>query len=224
MEKYGTVPKRFTKDWWGYFWDYYKIHTIAGGLAAVLIGTTAYQCATQTKYDLNISYIGTYQITEEMQNALSGLISPEIDEITNNKQLDIGYLSYMMNLSESDKSAAEYEYAMQMKLTAELQAGETDIYIISGSNAATLGSYSDCFMNVSEFTGKEYPDDMLIKDEAGRAFAVSLKDNPVLTAAGIDCSDMYLAVRYLFETNEKKEEYILMHENSLKAAAFLTKE
>lgn len=224
MEKYGTIPKRFTRDWWGYFWDYYKIHTISAGIAAVLIGTTAYQCATQTKYDLNISFIGPYQITEEMQNSLSEMISPEIDEITDNKQLDIGYITYMLNPDNADKSSAEYEYAMQMKLMAELQAGETDIYILSGSNASYLSSYSDCFMNVSEFSGEEYSDNMLLKDGEGRAFAVSLKDNPVLTAAGIDCSDMYLAVRYLFESNEKKESYILMHENSLKAVAFLTKE
>ena len=23
-EKYGDMPKRFTKKWWEYFWDYYN--------------------------------------------------------------------------------------------------------------------------------------------------------------------------------------------------------
>ena len=28
MEKYGVKPQRFTKAWFEYVWDYYKIHII----------------------------------------------------------------------------------------------------------------------------------------------------------------------------------------------------
>ena len=37
-EKYGVVPKRFTREWWDYFWMYYKWHTIA--IAFVIIAVT----------------------------------------------------------------------------------------------------------------------------------------------------------------------------------------
>lgn len=221
MEKYGTIPPKFTKQWWSYFWDYYKIHTISICAAAVLIGTTVYQCATQTKYDLSVSYIGTQDITEEQEAKLSEIIKPEIDEITGNNEIDIYYMTYPINPNNTDKSASEYEYAMQMKYTAELQAGTTDIYIMSRDNAEAKKTYSDCFTEISELT--DSADDVLT-DDSGRAYAVSLKNSRALKEAGIDSSDMYLSLRLLYEMNEKKDEYVLNHENALKAAGLLLEE
>lgn len=221
MEKYGTIPPKFTKQWWSYFWDYYKIHTISICAAAVLIGTTVYQCATQTKYDLSVSYIGTQDITEEQEAKLSEIIKPEIDEITGNKEIDIDYMTYPINPNNTDKSASEYEYAMQMKYTAELQAGTTDLYIMSRDNAEANKTYADCFTDISELT--DNADDVLT-DDSGRAYAVSLKNSRALKEAGIDSSDMYLSLRLLFEMNEKKDEYVLNHENALKAAKLLLEE
>lgn len=221
MEKYGTIPPKFTKQWWSYFWDYYKIHTISICAAAVLIGTTVYQCATQTKYDLSVSYIGTQDITEEQEAKLSEIIKPEIDEITGNDEIDIDYMTYPINPNNTDKSASEYEYAMQMKYTAELQAGTTDLYIMSRDNAELNKTYADCFTDISELT--DSADDVLT-DDSGRAYAVSLKNSRALKEAGIDSSDMYLSLRLLYEMNEKKDEYVLNHENALKAAGLLLEE
>lgn len=221
MEKYGTIPPKFTKQWWSYFWDYYKIHTISICAAAVLIGTTVYQCATQTKYDLSVSYIGTQDITEEQEAKLSEIIKPEIDEITGNEEIDIDYMTYPINPNNTDKSASEYEYAMQMKYTAELQAGTTDIYIMSRDNAEANKTYSDCFTEISELTDSA---ENVLTDDSGRAYAVSLKNSRALKEAGIDSSDMYLSLRLLFEMNEKKDEYVLNHENALKAARLLLEE
>ena len=221
MEKYGTIPPKFTKQWWSYFWDYYKIHTISICAAAVLIGTTVYQCATQTKYDLSVSYIGTQDITEEQEAKLSEIIKPEIVEITGNDEIDIDYMTYPIDPNNTDKSASEYEYAMQMKYTAELQAGTTDLYIMSRDNAESNKTYADCFTDISELT--DSADDVLT-DDSGRAYAVSLKNSRALKEAGIDSSDMYLSLRLLFEMNEKKDEYVLNHENALKAAGLLLEE
>ena len=220
MEKYGTIPKRFTKDWWAYFWDYYKIHTIATGVVVVLVGTTGYQCATQTKYDLSVSYVGTQVITPEMESALVETLAGMTDETTGNNNKDVFLLQY--NLSGGEEAAnAEYEYAMSMKLAAEMQAGEADIYIASGSGLDTLKGYGECFMDISAYAGGDVADDMLIKDENGRPFAVSLKGNSYFADAGIDSSDMYIAVRDLFEANKDKKEYAVMHDNSLKVASFI---
>ena len=53
-EKYGVKPKIFTKEWWPYFWKYYKWHTIAilfvGGLAITWI----VQCSRNVEPDLGI--------------------------------------------------------------------------------------------------------------------------------------------------------------------------
>ena len=42
-EKYGTIPKRFTPEWWEYFWMYYKVHTIAITLVILAVAITVYQ-------------------------------------------------------------------------------------------------------------------------------------------------------------------------------------
>lgn len=68
-EKYGTIPKRFTKDWWSYFWDYYKVHTLVtvGIIAAIII--TIIQVRSTPKYDLYVTYVGDMYLTDEKQAA-----------------------------------------------------------------------------------------------------------------------------------------------------------
>lgn len=225
MEKYGTVPPKFTKAWWSYFWEYYKIHTISIAVAAVAVGTSLYQCATKTEYDLTLSYVGNQSIGEESQQIISQNLSSSLDEITGNDQIDILYMNYTIDPGDDVVGAdAEYNYAMQVKFTAELQIGVSDVYIMSAENAKKDSVYSDCFIDVSELSDKHYSEDEVLKDENGKIYAVSLKNSRILNDSGVDTSELYLVVRDLYEKNEKKEEYILNHENSLKAAALLLEE
>ncbi len=217
MEKYGTIPPKFTKEWWSYFWEYYKIHTISAIAALLLVGMTVYQCETQTKYDLSISYIGTTPISEESEEKLKEQIAPSIDEITGNKNIDIFLMTYGIDMGSTDNTSAEYAYALNVKFMAELQSGTTDIYIMSKSNAEKNSGYTDCFIDITTLSGS----DDVVRDETGKAVAVSLKDSRILKNSGIDSSDMYLMVRDLFEKNKDSKEYILNHENSLKAATLL---
>ena len=57
MEKYGTVPKRFTKAWWEYFWEYYKLHVIVSVVVISMIGISAHQLLTNPKYDVTVTYV-----------------------------------------------------------------------------------------------------------------------------------------------------------------------
>ena len=58
MEKYGEIPKRFTKEWWSYFWDYYKWHVIGGAVVLAMIIITAVQLMSKVAYDEIVTYIG----------------------------------------------------------------------------------------------------------------------------------------------------------------------
>lgn len=221
MEKYGTIPPKFTKAWWEYFWEYYKIHTIAAAAIVAIVGSTAYQCATQTKYDLNVAQIGVFLVSEEQQNALTDQLASRVDEITGNDKIDIGYTSYTMEIGYTNTDTAEYNYAMQMKLTAELSVGETDLYITSKNNAEAISQFSESFEDVTQIFGENFGEDELIKDENGKAYAISLKNSKLLKDAGIDSSDLYLSLRLLYETHADKDQYVAMHANSMKAALAL---
>ena len=58
MEKYGTIPPKFTKEWWEYFWDYYKVHTICTVAAIVIIVSTIVQCANSPEYEVEFRLFG----------------------------------------------------------------------------------------------------------------------------------------------------------------------
>ena len=89
MEKYGTVPKRFTKLWWEYFWDYYKWHTISVAFVSILILVTAVQCATQVKYDMTITVAGDKYLSEDIQSQLSGELGEVIEDCDENGERNV---------------------------------------------------------------------------------------------------------------------------------------
>ena len=66
MEKYGEIPKRFTKKWWEYFWDYYKIHTIATIAIVVAVASTISQCVNKIDYDLSLVTTGLPLLSQEI--------------------------------------------------------------------------------------------------------------------------------------------------------------
>ena len=65
MERYGTIPKRFTKEWWDYFWYYYKWRVIFILVAVIFLAITCTQCAMRIDYDMKISYVGSNYYYEQ---------------------------------------------------------------------------------------------------------------------------------------------------------------
>ena len=80
-EKYGTIPKRFTKAWWEYFWCYYKWHTIATAFVLFVIGSTIHSCVTAEKFDLNIVHMGNMSFGDDNGTAVELALEEFIDDI-----------------------------------------------------------------------------------------------------------------------------------------------
>lgn len=219
MEKYGTIPKKFTKAWWEYFWEYYKWHTISIAFIIFMVSSLTYSIVTATKYDAYVSYVGkspTFMVSKE---SLKELITPLTEEITENETIDISFDEYSLDATvEPEASEVEMESAISMKLMAELEAGDSYLFLISKNNLDGFHGLSDCFVDTSVYAeGAEN----VYTDENGRACAVSLEGNEKLTAAGVDCTDMYLAVRALYERDRDSEQKPKLYENSLKIAKFI---
>ena len=65
-ERYGTVPKKFTAEWWDYFWTYYKWYVITILFVVIAIGSTIYGKITEEKFDLTVTYAGNNMYSEEV--------------------------------------------------------------------------------------------------------------------------------------------------------------
>ena len=89
MERYGTVPKKFTKDWWPYFWDYYKWRVIGIALAIVIIVVTCVQCATREKYDFHILYTGRMTFSDNHVETIQNALNERIEDVDGDGKTNI---------------------------------------------------------------------------------------------------------------------------------------
>lgn len=208
MEVYGTKPKRFTKEWWGYFWDYYKWHTIGGAFAGFLIITSCVQCATQTKYDLQIDYISEYGLTQESEAALTELASQATQDITGNGKTEV----FVMNLNMMQTQDVQMTQAMQTKLMVEMGYSEGYAFIMT-KQYADLMAEQGVLMPTSEWAG-EYKND---------GYVVSLAGCSALSNIGIDAAgnDLYIGITALRDKEIEDELKVARHENSIRFAQYL---
>ena len=224
MEKYGTIPPRFTKAWWAHYWYYYKFHALAIAFVLFMVGSIIYSNVTRVHYDLQVSYIGLFGINPDHEEALTAYFEEAIEDVTENGKKEIGFIYYSFDNVMADNSLSEEESAYQMKFAAELQAGESDLYFMTGTNANDLIGFGETFMNVNDFAGENCSEERIKRDENGYPYAVSVAGNKSLEAMGIDTSDLYVCVRQLYEMNQDDPEKVRLHENSVLAAKKLVGE
>lgn len=218
MEKYGTVPPRFSVQWWEHYLYYYKFHIAVVLFFIFMFGSIIYSNVTRKHYDLHISYIGFGELEETHKQKLSAYLEPVIDEITDNDIKEIEYVFYPVQNVMQDDMVSDAEYAYQMKFVAELQGGDCDIYIMSETNTEELAGFGENFINAKELAGDAFPAEKIKCDSEGYPFAVSLSGNEKLSDFGINHEKLYICVRKLYETNAEDEDRINMHKNSINAA------
>lgn len=216
-EVYGVKPKKFTRQWWPYFWMYYKWHTIGIVFAAVCIITFVIQCATKPKYDLGLTYAGSTAWPNGATNALSEALSEYIEDADSNNQKNVLVETIVMDSSGTD---AQLNYDLQVKV--DILTGEDiyNLYLFDAEEAELMLGRGDgedapiIFMPVSEWAEKEFPEDRLLMQN-GVAYAVSVEDNAFLESFGIPTKGLYILVR-----NQKgsSDMCVKSHEGAVAAA------
>lgn len=218
-EKYGTVPPKWTKAWWGYFWDYYKWHTIITISAVICVAVTVVQCATKEKYDLTITNASHIIYSEEELARMEEVYSSLIDDVDGNdkKSVFVQQLNFM-----GTPGSEEYDYASQTKLDLEMTNERSFIFIFDGSeleNTLGRGYASELYLPVSEWA-EEMPseDKLVLKD--GTAYAIKLDDSVFMEENGLYHNDMYVVLRKNYKNDDKNN---LAHESSVRIANTLIK-
>ena len=216
-EKYGVKPKIFTKEWWPYFWMYYKWHTIAILFVGILAITWIVQCSRNVEPDLGIVCCGSMMFESEKWDNVSNKLAEDINDINGDEEKRIAITSLIMI---DDAQYAEQNYAMQIKHTCSFTEEPTYVYIYDKASVDA---------NVSEDTGAlfhttdtwlktDIGEDRLYGVQDGKSHAVSLADSTILNDAGIDCADLYLLIKYDTDSpyrNEKAFENAVIVANKL---------
>lgn len=207
MEVYGVKPKKFTKEWWGYFWYYYKWHTLGVLFAAFLIVTSFVQCVTQTKYDLQIDFITEHYITTEQEEKLTEIIEANIDDVTQNGDVEAFVLS--LNMTNEDVQMTQ---ALSTKMMIEFGYSEGYVFIMSKKYADMVLEHG-IMEETSAWAG----------EQANDSGVVSLAGCKALSDIGIDATshDLYIGVLKMRDDDKEDELEIARYENGKKFAQFL---
>ena len=220
MEYYGEKPKKFTKEWWPYFWDYYKWHTIAIIFVVVSVVWTAVDIITQEKYDGSLVTVGEVVLTDELSDELKKNVSVAVDDIDGNGTKSV--LVEQLAFSDNDVDV-QYSSAMKMKYELKLQTDESFAFIMDKTQLERSLSSSDtqgCFATVTEWLTEDInKEDMFEYDK--KPYAVSLKNSKLFKDMGLNGENVYAVLRYNYKSD--KEELNSQFENAKKILNALLK-
>ena len=192
-EVYGVKPKMFTREWWPYFWMYYKWHVIGILFVIFAVIFTAAQCASRPKIDLAITYAGHHTFTDEQAAMFSSDMGEVIEDIDKDGHRNVDFQRYVF----SDRPGTEeYDNATQTKLNMEFYNERSYIFLPDEQLLAFLTNnkyYDDVYARVEDWA-EVMPDEEHLVRVGGNAYAVSLKDSEYLKSAGMN-SDMYIMVK-----------------------------
>jgi hypothetical protein len=115
LKKVG-IDERKTKN----FFFYYKYHILVGILLLITIAFTIRGCVNRVKPDFNIAFIGRFDYSSASDD-LSERIKANVPEILE-PGIDGAYIA--------EDNFGEQEYAMKMKATVLVMAGNIDVFIM----------------------------------------------------------------------------------------------
>lgn len=215
MEKYGTIPPRFTKAWWAHYWYYYKIHFIAIVCILAAVISFIHHIVTEIHYDLQVQFVSSTPVSEESINLLEEKISEFSEDVTKNNKVET--IVYQQTMLGDTPENMQYNQAIATKLMADLAIGDYYIYI---GDKAFIDSYASSggFMNVTEWA------DNVLPEKIYNSIAYSLSGNEQFSQMGFDTENMYIMVLQLYEAKKDKPEKISAHENAINTAISLIKE
>lgn len=218
-EKYGTVPPKWTKAWWEYFWDYYKWRVIITAFIVLCVLFTVAQCVTRTKYDLTVTYAGHKMYTEEEINRFIERAAEYIDDVDENGEK----LIFFQQLNFTDEAGGEeYDQASQTKLDMEFYNEQSFLFLHDEKELKNMlgRDYADeMYVPVSEWAETDI-DESLVYSKDGVPYAVNLKDSVFLAENNIYRDDLYVLVRRNYNDDDKNN---LAWESSVQIANNLIK-
>lgn len=185
------------KEKWNNFWYYYKKHVLIAIFVLIVAGFSIAQCANRIDYDLNISFYTSYGAPTEGIEKLETMMSEVTEDTNENDAVDVFIALYMANPNEMN----EQTQAVNMKLMAEMAAGESMAYIFDET-------YKEIALNQFEELGETILEISEIPQVKG---AIMLPESEKL----------YWFTKTVYETEKDDEEKLAEHENAVRVEEML---
>ena len=198
-ERYGTIPKAFTKAWWKYFWYYYKIPTIVILIAIFALSFTIYHNATAVKYDFTLVYTSNRNLTDEELCALSEKVADIIPDIDGNGEKNVQIKQIVFNESVENP---EYTQTVVQKLQLEFVTENSMLFLFSDDKGPYLFddvNLSDAFCPASRWCDETTLENKKLYFHKGESYGVSLPQT--IQGTNIN-SELFAAVRTCRNDNE----------------------
>ena len=108
------VPKT-PKEKWDNFWFQYKWYVVAITAVTVVLAVLITQCATRTKYDMEVVYFTYTAALDEQTNAVAKYIAGYAEDVNGDGEINIQVVNCSFNGKSGD---TQYRYTMMTKLQA----------------------------------------------------------------------------------------------------------
>lgn len=125
------VPKT-PKEKWNNFWFQYKWHVIAITAITVVLAVLITQCATRTKYDLEVVYFTYTAVLDEQTQAVADYIKQYASDTNGDGEINVQIINCSYSNSSGD---TQYRYTMMTKLQALIAGDQNALLYITDSES-----------------------------------------------------------------------------------------
>lgn len=143
------VPKT-PKEKWNNFWFQYKWHVIAITAITVVLAVLITQCATRTKYDLEVVYFTYTAVLDEQTQAVADYIKQYASDTNGDGEINVQIINCSYSSSSGD---TQYRYTILTKLQTLLAGDLNALLYITDSESY---KYLDGLSEDSIFEGEPY--------------------------------------------------------------------
>jgi len=126
-EKYGTVPKKFTKAWWSWYWMYHKGITLGAIFAIILIVITIVDYATKERYDITLTFASESYCSDTTVENMEKILSPMCEDLDGNGEKSLFFSQFYIDFESTD---AEYLQATMLKIDMAIGEDSTYLFIV----------------------------------------------------------------------------------------------
>lgn len=125
------VPKT-PKEKWDNFWFQYKWYVVAITAVTVVLAVLITQCATRTKYDMEVVYFTYTAALDEQTNAVAKYIAEYAEDVNGDGEINIQVVNCSFNGKSGD---TQYRYTMMTKLQAMIAGDQNAMLFITDEDS-----------------------------------------------------------------------------------------
>ena len=196
-------PKKFTKEWFSYVWEYYKVHIIAGIYAFLLLLITLVEISNRVYFEVNLNIISIEGVKTEYAEAIASKAEKFVEDANDDgeKHVALTQISFTNEVMQDMNQLT----AAQNKLMTLFASNEEMLFLFDEAmlnDVLSMDSTEGIFVPVDKWCSEKLNKDRCFAFADG-IYAVNLKKSAILKQLGINGENLYLCVRMNYEPEDE---------------------